>query len=107
MPEITADVPPTAHFAGFLARIQRAQALLGERAVPIVLGPVTMLRQAHLEIPFETALTQWLPLYVELLASLKALGVREVQLHEPALILPDVADSRPQIEAAAAALATL
>ncbi|OQB01561.1 MAG: 5-methyltetrahydropteroyltriglutamate--homocysteine methyltransferase [Chloroflexi bacterium ADurb.Bin222] len=107
VPEITADVSPTAHFAEFLARIQRAQALLGERTVPIVLGPVTMLRLAHLEIPFEAALAQWLPLYVELLASLKALGVREVQLHEPALILPDVADSRPQIEAAAAALAAV
>ncbi len=104
VPEIEIGVHPTGDFADFLVSVRRAQALLGERAVPIVLGPVTLLRLAHLETPLDTVLAQLLPLYVELLAALKVLGVPEVQLHEPALIFPDAADFRQQTEAAVAAL---
>ena len=107
VPEIEAGAQPAANFGDFLATVQRAQALLGERAVPIVLGPMTFLRLARLEVPFDAMLAQLLPLYVELLTALRVLGVPEVQLHEPALILPDSGSYRSQTETAVAALAAV
>lgn len=112
VPEIAMDTQPVADFAGFLDTVKRAQAFLGERAVPIVLGPMTFLRLARLEVSFDAMLQQLLPLYTELFAALKALGVPEVQLHEPALILPDSGipnsgDFRSQTEMALAALASV
>ncbi|MBN1922201.1 MAG: 5-methyltetrahydropteroyltriglutamate--homocysteine S-methyltransferase [Anaerolineae bacterium] len=107
VPEIEAGAQPVADFEDFLTAVRRAQALMGEHAVPIVLGPITFLRLARLEVPFDVILAQLLPLYVELLGALKALGVPEVQVHEPALILPDAADFRSQTERAMAALAAV
>lgn len=89
VPEIEPDLVPSAHFDDYLDTIRRAQTVLGERTVPIVLGPVTYLRLARLSQDFETALNALLPVYSQLLGQLKALGVVEVQLHEPALVLAD------------------
>ncbi|MGA9190712.1 MAG: 5-methyltetrahydropteroyltriglutamate--homocysteine S-methyltransferase [Anaerolineales bacterium] len=89
VPEIEADLTPAPHFDEFLDTIQRAQKVLGERAVPIVLGPVTFLRLARLSQDFTAALKSLLPVYGQLLNQLKSLGVTEVQLHEPALVLGD------------------
>ncbi len=106
-PELDAALTPEANFADFLELVQRAQGVLGRRAVPIVVGPVTLLRLARLEADadFTTWLAALLPLYAQLLAELKALGVPEVQMHEPALVLSAAADLRPHFETAYAALA--
>jgi 5-methyltetrahydropteroyltriglutamate--homocysteine methyltransferase len=105
VPEIEAGVEPTAAFADYLEEIRRAQALLDDRAVPIVLGPVTLLRLSRLEEPLEIVLARLLPAYIELLEALRALGVPEVQLHEPALVLDDAPELQTATEVAVAALA--
>ncbi|MGC9398011.1 MAG: 5-methyltetrahydropteroyltriglutamate--homocysteine S-methyltransferase [Anaerolineae bacterium] len=105
VPEITAGMEPAAAFAPYLEKIRHAQTLLGERAVPIVLGPVTLLRLSRLEEPLATVLARLLPVYVELLEALKALDVPEVQLHEPALVLDDAPALQTATEVAVGALA--
>jgi 5-methyltetrahydropteroyltriglutamate--homocysteine methyltransferase len=105
VPEVPAGLEPTANVADFLEDVQRAQEVLGDRAVPIVLGPVTLLKLSRLEEPLETVLARLLPHYVELLTALQALGVPEVQLHEPALILDDADALRDAVETTVASLA--
>jgi 5-methyltetrahydropteroyltriglutamate--homocysteine methyltransferase len=97
VPEIAADVEPEANFADFLATVQRSQALLGEQAVPIILSPVTLLGLSRLEGDLATHLEKLLPLYSDLFAQLKALGITEVQLHEPILVTSSAADLREAI----------
>jgi 5-methyltetrahydropteroyltriglutamate--homocysteine methyltransferase len=92
VPEIAADVEPEANFADFLATVQRAKAWLGERTVPILLSPVTLLKLSRLEGDFADHLAKLLPLYKELLAQLKGLGILEVQVHEPILVTSSSAD---------------
>jgi 5-methyltetrahydropteroyltriglutamate--homocysteine methyltransferase len=97
VPEIAADVEPEANFADFLATVQRAKALLGEQAVPIILSPVTLLGLSRLEGDLATHLEKLLPLYSDLFAQLKALGITEVQLHEPILVTSSAAALREAI----------
>jgi 5-methyltetrahydropteroyltriglutamate--homocysteine methyltransferase len=78
-----------ADFSDFLEMVHRAQTLLGQRAVPIVLGPLTLLRLSRLELNLEQAVSYLLDRYLVLLNELKNLGVVEVQIHEPALVLGD------------------
>ena len=94
VPEVEADVQPKANFADYLDTIRRARKELGERAVPIVLGPVTLLRLARVQGSFSDVLAALLPLYQDLLGQLKGLGVQEVQMHEPALVLGDAQKHR-------------
>jgi len=95
VPEIEAGMRPSANFEDFIEQITLAQELLGERAVPVVLGPVTLLSLARLERPFDEVIEELIPLYVELLSTLKQLGAAEVQLHEPRLVLDDAAEFEP------------
>ncbi|MGA9533514.1 MAG: 5-methyltetrahydropteroyltriglutamate--homocysteine S-methyltransferase [Anaerolineales bacterium] len=105
VPEIEADIQPALAIEAYLETIQRAQATLGERAVPIVLGPHTLLALARIDGDIASVLAELRPLYVQLLAELKALGVSEVQLHEPALVLDQTSSLRPLFESTYAALA--
>ena len=57
-PEIDASVTPEANFDDFLALVEAARAALGDRAVPIVIGPVTLLRLAQLDVDFGAMLAQ-------------------------------------------------
>ncbi|MCS7292830.1 MAG: 5-methyltetrahydropteroyltriglutamate--homocysteine S-methyltransferase [Gloeomargarita sp. SKYBB_i_bin120] len=88
VPEITMPLQP-ADFSDFLATVQRAQAVLGERAVPIVLGPLTLVRLSRWTGDLASLLTEFHNRYVSLLTALKRLNVVEVQIHEPALVLGD------------------
>ncbi|MBF2003016.1 MAG: 5-methyltetrahydropteroyltriglutamate--homocysteine S-methyltransferase [Synechococcales cyanobacterium M58_A2018_015] len=88
VPEITQPLQP-ADFGDFLETVHRAQTVLGERAVPIVLGPLTLLRLSRLELNPEQAVSYLLDRYLVLLKELKTLGMVEVQIHEPALVLGD------------------
>lgn len=114
VPEIDADRIPQADFADFLSLVRRAVAQLGERAVPIILGPVTLLRLSRLPVSLPDLLRdQWgsefwkvlIRLYEQLLHELRALGVDEVQLHEPGLVLGDAGDLRKLYELAYTELA--
>jgi 5-methyltetrahydropteroyltriglutamate--homocysteine methyltransferase len=66
--------------------VQRSQTLLGERAVPIILSPITLLCLSRLEGDLETHLEKLLPLYCDLFSQLRVLGITEVQVHEPILV---------------------
>lgn len=88
VPEITADITPIADFSDFIGIVKRGLTQLGEKAVPIIISPLTLLQLSRLEgVNFEDILNQLLPLYCELLKELKALGVKTVQIHDPILVL--------------------
>ncbi len=86
VPEIDEDTQPEANFSSFLAVVNQAQSILGQRAVPIILSPVTLLCLSRLKGSLQEHLQRLLPLYAELLRQLAAGGITEVQFHEPILV---------------------
>ncbi|MEH2390675.1 MAG: 5-methyltetrahydropteroyltriglutamate--homocysteine S-methyltransferase [Nostoc sp.] len=88
VPEI-AEKTLSVDFSDFLERVSRAQKILGKRAIPLIIGPCTLLRLSKLELNIDQAVSKFIPLYINLLTELKNLGVEEVQIHEPALVLSD------------------
>lgn len=93
VPEIHRNVLNT-DWSDFIERVTRAQNILGKRAVPIVFGPCTLVRLSNLEINVEQAISLLIPLYINLLTELKSIGIQEVQIHEPALVLSDAKNWR-------------
>jgi len=81
-PEITKDMRPCSNWQPFLEKVKRGQDAIGiDKAVPLVLGPVTLAclcRQASGSI--ESLVTELTPHYEALLASLADLQVPEVQV---------------------------
>jgi 5-methyltetrahydropteroyltriglutamate--homocysteine methyltransferase len=71
VPEIAIDTQPKPNFAEFLAVVDQVRTVLGQRAVPIILSPVTLLCLSRTEGDFMAHLQHLLPLYTELLTSLK------------------------------------
>ncbi len=99
VPEITADIVPQADFTDFIETVKRGQTKLGNKAVPIILSPLTLLRLSRLEgVNIGEFLSLLLPLYSSLLTELKALGIEEVQLHEPALVLGDAPSLKEHLQ---------
>ncbi|MEN9252230.1 MAG: 5-methyltetrahydropteroyltriglutamate--homocysteine S-methyltransferase [Thermostichales cyanobacterium BF4_bins_65] len=90
VPEVGSSLQPV-NFADFLETVRRSQLVLAERATPILLGPLTLLRLSRLSLPLAEVLPEIQNRYLILLTALQGLGVREVQVHEPALVL----DSAP------------
>ena len=86
VPEIDADTQPKADFSDFLAVVHQAQTVLGQRAVPIILSPVTLLCLSRLQGNLLEFLNRLLPLYAELLTQLATCGISAVQFHEPILV---------------------
>ncbi|CAK4208824.1 unnamed protein product [Aphanomyces euteiches] len=89
VPELNVHTAPKANFGSFIATVKRAQAVLGkDKTVPVVLGPLTYLALAKYDETTTLAdiLAKILPLYADLLNQLAALGVKEVQVHEPSLV---------------------
>jgi 5-methyltetrahydropteroyltriglutamate--homocysteine methyltransferase len=90
VPEINSDIIPKTDFTDFIETVKRGQAILGNKAVPMILSPVTLLRLSRLSgVDLGTLISLLLPLYRSLLTELKVLGIAEVQLHEPALVFGD------------------
>ncbi|ANV89030.1 5-methyltetrahydropteroyltriglutamate--homocysteine S-methyltransferase [Picosynechococcus sp. PCC 7117] len=98
VPEIEDKMQPLGNFGEFLAMVQRSQAVLGDRAVPVVLSPVTLLALSRHNGNLIAWLDRLLPLYVDLLGQLKALGIEEVQLHEPILVTSQAADLKAAVQ---------
>jgi 5-methyltetrahydropteroyltriglutamate--homocysteine methyltransferase len=107
VPEIDASVTPAVDFSDFLELVERAQRILGPRTVPVIIGPVTLLSLSHCAVELAPVLQALLPLYASLLSALTDMGIEEVQLHEPALVLSGAGELRPHIEQAYAALSGL
>ena len=109
VPELTNDIAPSANFADFYEQIAIAQNTAGkERIAPIVVGPVTYVRVAKIAegSDYTTIINKLLPLYVELLKGLKDMGVPEVQMHEPALVITGAEKYKDDAIAAYKTLAT-
>ncbi|PNH08972.1 5-methyltetrahydropteroyltriglutamate--homocysteine methyltransferase [Tetrabaena socialis] len=102
VPELAADFAPQPDLASFLDKVARGQAAVGrEAAMPIVIGPVTFVALAKgCPLPTSEAVRRLLPAYCELLRRLAAMGVPEVQMHEPVLATSAAADLKAEFEAA-------
>ncbi|CDF34201.1 5-methyltetrahydropteroyltriglutamate--homocysteine methyltransferase [Chondrus crispus] len=107
VPEIDAAAAPRPDFADFLDMIRLAQDTVGNHpVVPLVLGPVTYVHLAKLEgVEAKDVLAKLLPVYAQLLAELKAMGVKEVMMQEPALVLTEAAEMKDLYQTAYKALA--
>lgn len=107
VPELDQNTTPNPDFDDFLDMVDFAQQTIGKhKVVPVLLGPVSYVHIANLTgIKPLDMLNKLLPLYLDLLATLKARGVSEVQLQEPALVLSEAATLRPLYDAAFASLA--
>lgn len=57
VPEIE-ETPQAEDFSDFLSTVQRAQSIVGDRAVPIILGPITLLQLSRLHLDWEEAISQ-------------------------------------------------
>ncbi|MFF1873111.1 5-methyltetrahydropteroyltriglutamate--homocysteine S-methyltransferase [Kitasatospora herbaricolor] len=91
VPELGPDTVFTANCAKSVSELREAL-LLGHRARPVLVGPLTYLLLAKpapgVDPGFQplTLLDRLLPVYAELLAGLRAAGAGWVQLDEPALV---------------------
>eukprot|EP00611_Tribonema_gayanum_P026701 TRINITY_DN6427_c0_g3_i4.p1 TRINITY_DN6427_c0_g3~~TRINITY_DN6427_c0_g3_i4.p1 ORF type:complete len:316 (-),score=148.91 TRINITY_DN6427_c0_g3_i4:525-1472(-) len=92
VPELRVDMEPRPAFTALLSSIKRGVAALGgARAAAAILGPVTFLHLAKFTDGGSAAagraalLAKLVPAYRALLRDAAALGVAELQLHEPAL----------------------
>ncbi len=97
----------------FLDRVKRGQEAVGkEAAVPILYGPNTLVGLAKPaegtgDLDRSAAVAALVPHYAAVLKELKALGVPEVQVHEPILASEKAGDLRSDFEASYAALAAV
>jgi 5-methyltetrahydropteroyltriglutamate--homocysteine methyltransferase len=108
VPEIDNNIIPKADFTDFIDIVKRGQTILGNKAVPIILSPFTLLRLSRLEgVELGEFLNLLLPSYRSLLTELKALGIEEVQLHEPALVLGDAPSLKEHFQTVYRELATV
>lgn len=82
-------------FSSYLANIKRGLTVLGNKAVPVVLGPVSIVHmcafkfEGSIDLQRFALLEKLLPIYSKLLADISALGVKEVQIHEPSLVFAE------------------
>jgi len=99
VPEFDKETKVNADLSDFIADVKRGIEKLGAAcATPVVLGPVTIVRLVNF-VTFnlgqrDALLLELLPVYKKLFKDLGALGIAEVQIHEPALIF-DEADLLP------------
>jgi 5-methyltetrahydropteroyltriglutamate--homocysteine methyltransferase len=82
-------------FLKYLGDVKRGIDALGDKAVPVVIGPVTMVHlcsfkfEGMIEIQRFALLEKLLPIYSKLLSDLMIVGAKEVQIHEPSLVFAD------------------
>ena len=100
----------TPDFSTYLDRVKRGQAAIGKAAaVPILIGPNTLVGLAKpaegtATLDKAAAVKALVPHYEAVLKELKALGVPEVQMHEPILASQTANDLRADFEASYATL---
>ena len=82
-------------FSTYLSDIKRGISSLGEKATPVVLGPVSMVHLCTFKfagaigIQRLALLEKLLPIYRDLMVNIADLGVKEIQIHEPSLVFAD------------------
>jgi len=82
------------NFDRFLANCKRGVEFHGKsKATPVILGPVSWVRFAKIaascDATKESLIKDLIPVYKSLLAQVKALGVKEIQIHEPVLVFDE------------------
>nr|BAU71146.1 METE; cobalamin-independent methionine synthase [Parachlorella kessleri] len=105
VPELTPESGPTSpDWSLLLDRVARGQAVVGvEKAVPILLGPNTLVGLAKGDFARSEVVARLVPAYRQLLETLKGLGVPEI--HEPILTRDDGATLEADFGACYASLA--
>jgi len=80
------------NFTSYFKDVNRAISKLGaDKATPVVIGPVSLVRfcsfktEENTDLQRSALLDMLLPVYKELLAKLSETGVTEIQIHEPVL----------------------
>ncbi|KAK9811094.1 hypothetical protein WJX73_002072 [Symbiochloris irregularis] len=91
VPELSSSSTPKADFTYLIEKVKRGQEVVGKaKAVPIVIGPITLVSTAKAtKLDVGAVVSSLVPEYVQLLKQLKELGVPEVQVHEPILVAPE------------------
>eukprot|EP00554_Chaetoceros_debilis_P016531 CAMPEP_0194126000 /NCGR_PEP_ID=MMETSP0150-20130528/59761_1 /TAXON_ID=122233 /ORGANISM="Chaetoceros debilis, Strain MM31A-1" /LENGTH=764 /DNA_ID=CAMNT_0038819839 /DNA_START=1595 /DNA_END=3889 /DNA_ORIENTATION=+ len=94
VPEVDETSKLSPNFDRFLANCKRGVQFHGEaKAVPVILGPVSFARFATIastsSATKQSLVADLIPVYKDLLIKVKALGVKEIQIHEPALVFDD------------------
>lgn len=86
------------NFSSYFEAVERGISHLGvDKATPVIIGPVSMVRfcafklEAATDVQRFALLEQLLPVYTDLLAKLAETGVKEIQIHEPALVFAETA----------------
>lgn len=88
VPELDANTRPSLeNMQSFLDKVLRGQQTVGkERAVPLVIGPVTLVHMGKLSgVTSKDMINKLLPAYTRMLKCLKDMNVVEVQIDEPFL----------------------
>lgn len=83
VPELESPLQIKPDWSALLAKVRRGQAIVGvAAAVPILLGPVTLVALSRLPEGADAAslVSELVPAYVDLLTQLRELGVPEVQV---------------------------
>lgn len=88
-PELTDDSAPSPNWEPLLDRVRRGQAAIGaDHAVPILVGPVTLVALSRGLFDRDAMVARLVPAYVDVLKKLKELGVPEVQVVMMTHLLP-------------------
>jgi len=90
VPEFTADQEFRLFYENIFGEYQAAKQLLGQKAKPVLLGPVSyLLLGKEKEAGFERIdlIKKLVPVYVEIINRLKQQGAEWIQLDEPCLVL--------------------
>ncbi len=90
VPELTEDMEFSLASEKLFAELQEAKAILGEKAKPVLLGPLSWLYLGKCQgrrFDKLALLPRLLPVYGEILARLAAQGAKWVQIDEPILTL--------------------
>jgi 5-methyltetrahydropteroyltriglutamate--homocysteine methyltransferase len=100
VPEVDDTTKIQPNFSQFLSDVKRGIDHLGkDRAAPVILGPVTLVKlvqfkdEGVLSLQRLALLDAIIPFYTSLIKDLAAMGVAEIQIHEPALVFDDPAIS--------------
>jgi len=96
VPEVDSSLGDlSSDFSAYMADVKRGIAALGDKATPVVMGPVSIVRfcafkfDGALDLQRFALLEKLLPIYSKLLADLAATGVKEIQIHEPCLVFAE------------------
>lgn len=92
---------PHSNFDLLLDQVKLGQDAIGKKkAVPLIVGPVTLVERSSKTENHDDLVKKIVPLYKELLQSMKGLDVTEVCIHEPSVVLSNSNYLQSSFEAA-------